>query len=189
MEALTRRLPTADQVPVSQRSQSSTRAERDRAFEEFVKAESQQLLRLATGLTRNKTQAEDVLQTALFAIYRRWKHVGPNPAAYARKAVLNTYLNQRRSRRYDDESGASPNVVAEDQTLLHLEQLTMWKALGELTPKQRAVLVLRFYEDLSEREVAGIMDCSIGTVKSQTSKALARLSTLLPSDLSGGRDD
>jgi RNA polymerase sigma-70 factor (sigma-E family) len=151
-------------------------------FDDFVRARHGALLRFAYLLTGDSHLAADLVQDALESTGVRWRsvHRQDEPEGYVRRSILNAYLNHRRRRRRerlvaDLPEFAGPSAVARDETL--------WRLLAELPPQQRAVLVLRFYEDLTEAEVARVLDCAIGTVKSNSSRALAKLrDALRPAD-------
>lgn len=152
------------------------------SFREFVAAYQQSLMRTSYLLTGDAYLAEDLLQSVLLKVLGRWtrlSHIG-NPEAYARKALLNQHISWRRRRASTELPSAAPPERAyssEDSTVV---RLIVRQALMRLPPRQRAVIVLRFYEDRTERETAELLDCSIGTVKSQTHHALARLRDLAP---------
>ncbi|PZG17227.1 SigE family RNA polymerase sigma factor [Nonomuraea aridisoli] len=156
--------------------------DRDAGFRAFVDAHQRPLLRLAYLLTGEVHRAEDLLQSVLVRMIGRWsrlRHVD-NLDAYARKAMVNQYISWRRRRDSDEVPSAEPPDRAystEDSAVL---RIMLRQALMRLTPKQRAVIVLRFYEDRTERDVADLLGCSVGTVKSQTHHALARLRALAP---------
>jgi RNA polymerase sigma-70 factor (sigma-E family) len=147
-------------------------------FDEFVAARSTHLLRTAYLLTRDHALAEDLLQTALTKAWFRWDRLDGDPEPYVRKVLVNTYASWWR-RRWNGETpsdelpepGRSGDSHAADPTDTH----DLWTALGRLPRRQRAVVVLRYFEDLSEAETARLLDCSVGTVKSQAAKALAKL--------------
>ncbi|WP_245956639.1 SigE family RNA polymerase sigma factor [Nonomuraea fuscirosea] len=143
----------------------------------FVEARSPRLLRTAYLLCRDWTQAEDLLQTALVRVWRAWGRVGEHPDAYVSRVLVNTHLSWRRRlwRRELPTDAPPETVVPDDEIGMTDERAVLWAALGRLPPRQRAVLVLRYFEDLPESVVAEILNCSIGTVKSQSSKALAKL--------------
>ena len=146
------------------------------AFEEFVAARSSRLLRTAFLLTRDRGLAEDLLQTALTKSWFAWGRISGDPEPYVRKVLVNTYASSWR-RRWNGETPAEtlPEVAGRDAHGDVDERDAMWHALGGLPKRQRAVVVLRHYEDLSEAVVADLLGCSVGTVKSQASKALAKL--------------
>jgi RNA polymerase sigma-70 factor (sigma-E family) len=155
------------------------REEQERAFSAFVATRMPALLRYAHLLTGERASAEDVVQHALAATYRHWRRVTPTGAdAYVRRSILNTYLSWRRRARFRHEhpvEAVPDRSVAVAHAVACEERDAMWRALAALPPRQRAVLVLRYYEDLSEAEIAQTLGVSTGTVKSQAAKALARL--------------
>jgi RNA polymerase sigma-70 factor (sigma-E family) len=144
------------------------------AFDEFVAAQSTRLLRVAYLLTRDHGRAEDLLQTALAKTWQSWRRIDADPESYVRKVLVNTYATWWR-RRWKDErpTGRLPEQLYDEVESTVRQDL--WAALGRLPRGQRVVVVLRFFEDLSEAETARVLDCSIGTVKSQTARALSRL--------------
>jgi len=148
-------------------------------FEEFVTFRSARLLRAAYQLTHDWAQAEDLMQTALAKAWRAWSRLSgeADPEPYVRKIMFNTYASWWRRRWHHEapiaevpETGAAP---AADARIGDRDQV--WRALGRLPRKQRAMIVLRYFEDLTEAQTAEVLDCSIGNVKSQTSRALAAL--------------
>lgn len=144
------------------------------SFEGFVAARSGALLRTAYLLTQNNHLAEDLLQTTLAKAWSSWGRIQTSPEAYVRRILVNTYSTWWR-RRWNAESpvGELPDVEHHDRDGSSEQELR--SALARLPKRQRAVIVLRFFEDLTEVETARLMDCTVGTVKSQTSKALAKL--------------
>ncbi|MEO3793505.1 SigE family RNA polymerase sigma factor [Nonomuraea sp. B10E15] len=156
--------------------------DRYESFLEFVRARQQALMRTAYLLTGDAPQAEDLLQTVLMRTAGHWKRLsGGNPEAYVRKALVNEHISWRRRRRAETLTAVPPEAeLVPDPSDGSLRRLTLQRALMRLTPRQRAVLVLRFYEDRSVEESAHLLGCSAGTVKSQTSHALGRLRTLAP---------
>ncbi|HEY7488888.1 MAG TPA: SigE family RNA polymerase sigma factor [Streptosporangiaceae bacterium] len=150
----------------------------DRAsYYEFVAARSDRLLRTAFMLTRDWAHAEDLLQEAMTKAWFSWWRVSGDPEAYVRKIIITTYITWWRRRRWKAEvpTAKLPDRVSADGMRGCDERDAVWRALGRLPAGQRAVIVLRFYEDLTEIKTAEIMGCSVGTVKSQTAKALAKL--------------
>ena len=141
-------------------------------FDTFVAASSRRLLATAYLLTGDHGRAEDLLQTALAKTWLVWARV-ETPEPYVRRTMVNTYASWWR-RRWRDER---PTDDLPDSA--HVEegadQVDVWVALRRLPRGQRAVLVLRFYEDLTEVETAQVLGCSVGTVKSQSAKGLAKL--------------
>jgi len=143
-------------------------------FEEFVAVRSDKLLRTAYLLTRDHALAEDLLQTALAKAWRAWARVGPEPEPYVRRILVTTYSSWWR-RRWNGEQ-STEHLPERPRATVDVEgRADLWEAVGRLPRRMRAVVVLRFYEDLSERETAEVLGISPGTVKSQTSKALAHL--------------
>jgi RNA polymerase sigma-70 factor (sigma-E family) len=173
----------------------SDRSDPSERFDTFVSARYPDLLRTAYLLTRDRGLAEDLVQTALVKTWPKWKRLHISPEAYVRKVMVNTYATWWRRR----WRGEQPTDQLPDQAVDtgSTERTDLWDALRRLPPRQRAVIVLRFYEDLTESETAAMLDCSIGTVKSQTSKALAKLrvdarlrdepAQPAPDDTDGGR--
>jgi RNA polymerase sigma-70 factor (sigma-E family) len=145
-------------------------------FDDFVRARSAALLRVAYLLTGDRHAAEDLLQEVLEQVYVRWRRVRVTPEAYARRALVNRAANRwrRRSRRPERALGGI-EVSAPDQTENLLVREAVVAALRALPPRQRAAVVLRFLEDLPVAEVARALDCSEGAVKSHTSRGLAKL--------------
>jgi RNA polymerase sigma-70 factor (sigma-E family) len=143
-------------------------------FAAFVLHRSDALLRTAYLLTHDRHLAEDLLQTALAKAWPHWSRIDGNPEAYVRKIIVNTYSTWWR-RKWNGESPTDelPESVASGGESMSLTDIKT--ALGRLPKRQRAVVVLRFFEDLTEAETARVLGCSVGTVKSQTSKALAKL--------------
>ncbi|MDR2985739.1 MAG: SigE family RNA polymerase sigma factor [Nocardiopsaceae bacterium] len=146
-------------------------------FEDFVNARGQALQRFGYLLTSDWALAEDLVQTALSRAYPRWSRIqGDAPDAYVRKVMVNTWSSWWR-RRWRGELPAAflPDVAAGDAYAAVDRRHAVASALAGLPRRQRLVLVLRYNEDLSERQVSEMLGISIGTVKSQTAKALATL--------------
>jgi len=146
-------------------------------FEQFVAARSPGLLRISHLLTHDWALAEDLLQTALARAWLAWHRIDGAPEPYVRKIIVNSYASWWKRRWNGEEphgempepvSGRDPHNQVNDRDAL-------WLALGRLPKRQRAVLVLRYFEDLSEAEVAELLSCSVGTVKSQANRAIAKL--------------
>jgi RNA polymerase sigma-70 factor (sigma-E family) len=143
-------------------------------FDEFVVGRSPALLRTAVLLVGDRHEAEDLLQTALLRLARHWSRAADNPNAYVRRVLVNlAYDHSRRRRRRPERLGFVPEVPHEGADPDDRDDLI--RALRELPERQRATVVLRFWEDLSVAETAALLDCTEGTVKSTTSKALAHL--------------
>lgn len=188
LEAATAPGAVADEVaPVA--------VDRDRQFTEFVRHHQADLLRTAWLLCGDRHQAEELVQQALVRTYSRWAHVRQrDPLGYTRRVLANLRVDHWRRRRR--EVLVPPDDVAPDSTPLHgrasadrtgdRDQLV--RALATLTPRQRRVVVLRHFLDLSEAEVAEDLGVSTGTVKSTASRAMAALRTVLSSDSSDAGD-
>ncbi|TDD54821.1 RNA polymerase sigma factor [Saccharopolyspora elongata] len=159
------------------------RAEREQEFREFAAARALWLRRSAYLLCGDWHFAEDLTQNTLLKLYRAWKRVNMSTVdSYARKTLLRVWLDESRRpwRRAERRDGSLPETG--DDTADPAEAgLRSWsrelllRALSEVPPKQRAVLVLRYWEDLSIAEVAAALGCSEGTVKSQASRGLENL--------------
>jgi RNA polymerase sigma-70 factor (sigma-E family) len=154
----------------------------DAGFDAFVRQHGQVLCRAAFLLVGDRHLAEDLVQMALAKVAGRWERVVAkgDPAPYVRTVVVRMAIAWRR-RRWHGEIPTSPlpetSGTEQDGALDGRDRLR--RALLHVPPRQRAALVLRFYEDLSEADTASAMGCSVGTIKSQTAKGLARLRELL----------
>jgi RNA polymerase sigma-70 factor (sigma-E family) len=158
-----------------------TQGEEDR-FTDFVRAHSASLFRTAYLLTGDHQRAEDLLQSTLVRVYQRWARIETmeRPVAYARKVLVSQSASWWRRRsshesplqlRDEPEWGSGVESFAEHERV--------WEAVLTLPPRQRAVMVLRYYEDLSEAEIAETLGMAPGTVKSHAHQATRRLSGLL----------
>lgn len=151
------------------------------SFTSFVKARGPVLLRAARSLTANPSDAEDLLQTALTKTYVAWERIEDHRAldGYVRRALLNTRTSQWRKRKVDefacDELPEQETVPGPDPAERQTLHDAMWRAVLKLPDRQRAMVVLRYYEDLSEAQTAEVLGVSIGTVKSAVSRALGKL--------------
>ena len=148
-------------------------------FDDFVAARSSGLLRTAYLLTHDHALAEDLLQTALTKAWFAWSRIEGRPEPYVRKVLVNTYASWWR-RRWNGELATEElpegrGHAGTDATAASDTGHDLWTAMGRLPRRQRAVVVLRYFEDLTEAETARLLGCSVGTVKSQASKALAKL--------------
>lgn len=142
-------------------------------FQDFVVTRSDRLLRTAYLLTRDWATAEDLLQESLAKAWFAWPGV-EEPEAYVRRVLVTTYTSWwRRKWRRELPSDDLPDTPTSDT--VSDERDALWRAVGRLPARQRAVVVLRFYEDLPVTEVARLLSCEPGTVKSQSAKALAKL--------------
>lgn len=146
-------------------------------FEEFVAGRGQALQRFGYALTGDWALAEDLLQTALARAYPRWSRVlRDDPEAYVRKIMVNTWSSWwRRKWRGELPAAALPETPGPDSYAEVDSRHALRSALAQLPPRQRAVVVLRYHQDLSEAQVAELLGISVGTVKSQAARALASL--------------
>lgn len=147
-------------------------------FSDFVVARWRAMLRTAYLLTGDHGHAEDLVQTTLAKCFVAWPRLRERKAAdaYVRKTMLNTYLSWRRKKSWHEiASDAPPDREAADSTEGLAQRSDVMAALAQLPPRQRAVVVLRFFDDLGVEQVAGQMGCTAGSVKRQTSVALSKL--------------
>ena len=160
-------------------------ADRYAGFAEFVDARGPALMRTASLLTRDVGHAEDALQEALTKAALKWRSINRdgNPEPYVRQVLYTVVIDRWRwrSRRAPEVAGEPPDAALPTDSFADVDRrLVMRDALARLTDRQRQVLVLRFYEDLTEVQTAHVMHCSTSTVKSQTRHALKRLRELAP---------
>jgi RNA polymerase sigma-70 factor (sigma-E family) len=151
----------------------------DEAFEAFVRTNATMLIRLAGALTGDPHVSEEVVQSALERVFVRWRRLD-DPLAYTRRVVVNLCRDRGRGAAGHERPGlpyidaAAPDVIG-----LHDDRDQLVRAIRALPYRQRAVLVLRFWHDLTEQQAADTLGVRAGTVKSQTSRALQRLRQLL----------
>ncbi len=146
----------------------------DVEFDEFVVARSPALLRTAYLLTRDLQLAEDLQQTGLTKAWFAWERIDGDPEPYVRRILVTSSVSWWRKRwTHETPSAALPEPAPGAEGRVEVHDLML--ALGRLPRRQRAVVELRFIEDRTEVETATLMGCSVGTVKSQCSKALANL--------------
>jgi RNA polymerase sigma-70 factor (sigma-E family) len=141
-------------------------------FDEFVAARSTALLRTAYLLTHDHALAEDLLQTALTRSWLSWHRIEGAPEPYVRRTMVNCYASWWRRK----WNGEQPTEQLPEGSVgdTHADP-DLWDALARLPRRQRAVVVLRYFEDLTEAQTAEVLGCNVGTIKSQTSKAFAKL--------------
>jgi RNA polymerase sigma-70 factor (sigma-E family) len=151
-------------------------------FDDYVRGRSTALLRTAYLLTGDRGHAEDLLQSVLTKVARRWSSITESPDAYVRRALANAAQNRWRRRRVAEIQLDRDHAASEDAVAVVDLRDQLVRGLSRLPGRQRAVLVLRYFEDLSEQETAATLGCSVGTVKSQTSRGLARLRALVTDD-------
>ncbi|GAB2608579.1 RNA polymerase sigma24 factor [Paractinoplanes abujensis] len=153
------------------------------SFDEFVQTRGWALLRFAYVLSGDSHLAEDLVQEVLARMHRRWAKVAAlhSAEAYVRKAILREFLSWRRRRASREAVLAElpETAVAADPQHHVLVRDQMWQLLAGLPRAQRAVLVLRFYCDLPDAEIAALLDCGESTVRSQASRALAKMRTVM----------
>jgi RNA polymerase sigma-70 factor (sigma-E family) len=148
------------------------RADERAAFDAFARASSSRLLRFALALTHDHHEAADLVQEGLVRTGSNWGRIrSTDPEAYVRQVIARTYVSWWRKRRHE----IAVPLVHENEVCDAYDDGYVWRTLGQLPPRQRAVLILRFYEDLSEAQAADVLGCSLGNVKSSTSRGLARL--------------
>lgn len=150
-------------------------------FETWVAQRAPRLRRLAYLLTGDAASAEDLLQDTLVKLYLSWHRIEDRGSvdAYARTTMTRLNISRwRRTGRHETVVAHPPERAVADS---HGEERdAMWQALSTLGERQRAVVVLRYYEQLTEREIADVLGCSLGTVKSQLHRGLRRLAERLP---------
>ena len=151
----------------------------DEDFVEFVSARWARLYRTACVLTLDPATAEDVLQIAMERTYLRWHRVRRmnDPAAYVRKVMVNAAISSRQRpwRRVESPRDVLPERPLASEEGGVDEHAALWPVVRALPERQRAVVVLRYYEDLTERQTAEVLGCSVGTVKSQAHDAIGKL--------------
>jgi RNA polymerase sigma-70 factor (sigma-E family) len=129
-------------------------------------------------LCGDAVEAEELVQSALVRVTLRWPFLRDkdDPGAYVKRAIVNANINRwRRVRSRETPTETLPDRGVADRATAHAEQDAVRRALASLPPRQRAVLVLRYLDDMSEQEAAAVLGCSVGTVKSQTHKGLTKL--------------
>jgi RNA polymerase sigma-70 factor (sigma-E family) len=148
------------------------------SFQAFVEQQWLPLTRTAYLLTGDRGRAEDLVQSVLEKVHRGWGRVGrmDAPDAYVRRALVNTAISWRRRRRVSEVPLLGADAPTSGDAYHQVEQRQqVIAALRSLPPRMRAVLVLRYFEDMSEADIAETLGCSAGTVKSQGSRGLDRL--------------
>jgi RNA polymerase sigma-70 factor (sigma-E family) len=158
----------------------------DATFEEFVLARGEALLRFAVMLCADRGRAEDLVQSVLARAYPRWTRIltMERPESYVKTMLVHEHLRWWRRRSSTEVPVAEPDdpnsPVIADAAAEYARRDAAWALLGRLPRRQRAVLVLRYYEDLSDAEIATILGCTQPTVRSQAARALAALRTAVP---------
>jgi RNA polymerase sigma-70 factor (sigma-E family) len=154
---------------------------RDRRFRDFFEAESEPLRHLALFLTADRNEAADLAQETMARVYRAWGRIHDrDPGPYARRTLVNLVRSQhRRNILRIREREAVGDPITHGHAGRVDDWMTLAKALKMLSPIKRAVVVMRYFEDLPEAEIAQILDRPLGTIKSDLHRALARLRPLL----------
>ena len=160
-------------------------------FDNWARARLPALVRFAVVLTGDRGLAEDVVQEVMIRAYGRWPRITAldQPDAYLRRMITNEYLSwRRRWARITPQADVAPAASVSDHAHAHAERDAIRVELARLPRRQRAVLVLRYYEHLTDNEIADLMGCPAGTVRSLASRALATLRVDARSrELQGGR--
>ncbi|WP_018350115.1 SigE family RNA polymerase sigma factor [Longispora albida] len=176
-------------------------------FDEFASARLDALLRYAVMLTGDRHLAQDVVQETMIRVQLKWRKVASagRPEAYVRRMLTNVYLDWRRGswwqrvvfghpdRTPPESTGGARQggwlgtATQPDHAVLAAERDEMWARLATLPRRQRAAVVLRYYESLTDDEIAEVLDCAVGTVRSSISRALAALRTELVPAPTGGK--
>jgi RNA polymerase sigma-70 factor (sigma-E family) len=148
-------------------------------FEDFVAARRDALLRTAYLLTGDHHDAEDLVQSALIKVVPKWARIKDRPEPYVRQVLARESVSRWRGRRWREmTTDVVPETMHHDST----DRITLLEDLRKLPPRQRAVLVLRYFDDLTEADTAAALGISVGTVKSHVHDALARLRNQQPGE-------
>jgi RNA polymerase sigma-70 factor (sigma-E family) len=150
----------------------------DSGFRDYVLSRRPALLRMACLLTGNQADAEDLLQAALAKTFLAWRRIEDRSAldGYVRRAMVNTHISWWRRRRLEEyPTDEIPDQPVQDHAGESELHDSLSRALRRLPDRMRAAVVLRYYEDMSEAEIAGVLGISLGTVKSTVSRAVAKL--------------
>ena len=157
--------------------------DRDEQFREFAAASRPSLVRTAFLLCGDADEAHDLVQVTLLRVHRRWGAIVrvDDPSVYARRVLVNLTASwwRRRLRVRLEPLGTFDAASPGDETEQVNLRDELWRAVHTLPPRTRAVLVLRYFEDMTEADAARVLDCSVGSVKSQASRGLAALRQLL----------
>jgi RNA polymerase sigma-70 factor (sigma-E family) len=169
---------------------SGVRQDEREAFDAFVRARLPELLRFGRALTGSAEAGADLVQDALERSLLAWSRLESRdePEGYVRRIMVNRNISIWR--KFGRERTTDPLDLVDNRAGHHDRHFDddLWRAIQQLPTKQRAVIALRYYEDLSEADIARTLGCSVGTVKSQASKAMAKLRELVPRDVESGRE-
>lgn len=148
-------------------------------FSTFMAAEQRALLRMAAALCGSGSAADDIVSDVLGRAYEQWHRIGglDRPGAYVRRMVVNEFISRKRKQKWSvlTSEFEDHQAVGPDHAHAHAERAALKARIAELPERQRAVLVLRYYEDLPDDQIADLLDCAVGTVRSIASRALAAL--------------
>lgn len=148
-------------------------------FPTFMATEQRALLRLAAALCGDGSTADDIVSDVLGRAYEQWHRISAvdRPGAYVRRMVVNEFLSRKRKQRWTvlTPEFEDHHAVGPDHAHAHAERAALKARIAQLPERQRAVLVLRYYEDLPDDQIADLLDCAVGTVRSLASRALAAL--------------
>jgi RNA polymerase sigma-70 factor (sigma-E family) len=170
-------VPPARTVSDGDRARAPAMAD-DRDFRDYVRARSRALHRTAYLLTGNRADAEDLVQSALAKTYLAWDRIEDRAAldGYVRRAMVNTHISSWRRRRVDEfPTDKIPDQAVADHSAGSDMQESLRQAIARLPQRMRDAVMLRYYEDMTEAEVAEVLGVSLGTVKSTVSRAVAKL--------------
>ena len=149
----------------------------DVTFDEFVVARGPALLRFAHAVSGDRHLAEDLLQEVLVKVARRWSRINSSPEAYVRAALCREIVSWRRRRSASEVPTEIADRPGTSEADMIVERDAVWSVLRSLPPRQRAVLVLRHWEGLPDRQIADLLGCGESTVRSSASRAAAALRT------------
>jgi len=146
-------------------------------FDEFVRENALKVGRFAYMLTGDSYAAEDLVQQVLMKIHRKWNGAihASNPLAYVRRAIVNEFISSRRVRSHKEVLGSMPEIGGPDWADVLVQRDLIWRALARLPRRQRAVLVLRYYESVPDVDIASILGCAEGTVRSLATRGFDAL--------------
>ncbi|GAB2568441.1 SigE family RNA polymerase sigma factor [Kribbella endophytica] len=152
-------------------------------FDAWVSHRGAGLLRFAYLITRDRGRAEEAVQDALIAAYPRWSRIGADPDAYVRRCIVNADISRwrrffRRETPVDDPSALAGDV-GDDHAASYADADAVWRLCASLPTRQRAAVVLRYYEGLPDADIAEILGCTAATVRSQIHRALSSLRATL----------